>query len=120
MPATPMQVYKAFMDSKLHAKFTGDKAKISKKVGGKFSAYGGYIWGKNLVLQPGKKIVQEWYAKDMPKGHKTEITILLKKAAKGTKLMFTHKNVPDWDYKDKVAGWKKFYWVPMKKMFEKK
>lgn len=120
MPATPMQVYKIFMDSKLHAKFTGGKAKISKKVGGKFSAYDGFIWGKNLVLQPGKKIVQEWYAKDMPKGHRTEITILLKKAAKGTKLMFTHKGVPDWDYKDKVEGWKKFYWEPMKKMLGKK
>jgi activator of HSP90 ATPase len=118
--ASPQQVYKILMDSKLHSKFTGDVAKISKKVGGKFSAFSGYITGKNLVLRPGKKIVQAWTTTEWPKGHMSEITFLLKPAGKnGTKLMFTHKGVPANDYKDKISGWKKFYWQPLKKFLEK-
>lgn len=120
LPATPAAVYKYLMDSKLHSKFTGDIAKISKKVGGKFSAFGGYITGKNLILQPGKKIVQAWHGSDWPKGHISEVTFLLKKAKNGTKLMFTHKGVPVNDFKDKVSGWKKFYWEPLRKALVKR
>ena len=118
--ASPMRVYKALMDSKQHSKFTGDVAKISKRVGGKFSAFSGYIIGTNLVLQPGKKIVQAWRSSDWPKGHMSEVIFLLKKAPKGTKLMFTHKSVPANDVKDKTSGWKDYYWQPLKKFLEKK
>ena len=41
--ASPNEVYEALMDSRRHTKFTGKKAKISRKIGGKFIAYGGYI-----------------------------------------------------------------------------
>ena len=58
--ASPNQVYEALMDSKKHAKFTGDKAEISREVGGKISAYGGFIEGENLELVQDKKITQKW------------------------------------------------------------
>ncbi|MGA2318205.1 MAG: hypothetical protein ABSG71_17760 [Thermodesulfobacteriota bacterium] len=35
--ASPHEVYDALMDSRKHAKFTGAKARISRKVGGKFT-----------------------------------------------------------------------------------
>ncbi len=62
--ASPERIYKILMDSKLHIKVTGDVAKISKKVGGAFSVFGGYATGKNLTLQKGKKIVQSWRASE--------------------------------------------------------
>ncbi|MGO9139449.1 MAG: hypothetical protein ACLP9S_16040 [Syntrophales bacterium] len=40
-------VYEALMDSRKHAKFSGEKASISRKGGGKFTCYGGYIAGIN-------------------------------------------------------------------------
>lgn len=58
--ATPEQVYEALMNSKKHAKFTGAAAKISRKVGGKISAYDGYISGTNVELVENKKIVRMW------------------------------------------------------------
>jgi hypothetical protein len=48
------------MNSRKHSKFTGAKAIISHKVGGKFSAYGKYIQGINLELVPARRIVQAW------------------------------------------------------------
>ena len=118
--ASPKAVYKALMDSKLHAKFTGAPAKISKQVGGSFSAHGGYIKGKNLVLIPGKKIAQSWHASDWPKGHMSEIVYLLKKTKHGAKLIFTHKGVPIEHAKSIASGWKIYYWHPLKLMLEKK
>jgi hypothetical protein len=56
--ASPRQVYDMLMNSKKHQALSGEPAKISRKVGGKFTAWGSHISGINLVLKPGKKIVQ--------------------------------------------------------------
>lgn len=56
--ASPRQVYDMLMDSKKHQSLSGEPAKISRKVGGKFTARGSHISGFNLALRPGEKIVQ--------------------------------------------------------------
>jgi hypothetical protein len=48
------------MDSTQHTAATGMPAKISREVGGKWSAFGGMILGKNLVLIPNRMIVETW------------------------------------------------------------
>ena len=60
--ASPRQVYDMLMDSKKHQSLSGQPAKISRKVGGKFTAWGSHISGFNLALKPGQKIVQAWRA----------------------------------------------------------
>ena len=60
--ASPHQVYDMLMDSKKHRALSGQPAKISRKVGGKFTAWGSHISGFNLALKPGQKIVQAWRA----------------------------------------------------------
>jgi uncharacterized protein YndB with AHSA1/START domain len=56
--ASPRQVYDMLMDSKKHQSLSGQPAKISRKVGGKFTAWDSHISGFNLALDPGQKIVQ--------------------------------------------------------------
>src|SRR3989338_6505060 len=87
--ATPHEVYEALMDSKRHEKFTGAKASISRKVGGKVSAYDGWIEAENVELIPDKKIVQKWRGDDWPEGHFSVATFELKKIPQGTELAFT-------------------------------
>ena len=58
VPAAPEEVYEAFVDAKKHSAFTGSKATCDPRVGGKFTAWDGYISGKNLLLEEGKRIVQ--------------------------------------------------------------
>lgn len=113
--ASPMVVYDALMDSKTHTKFTGAKAKISTKVGGKFTAYDGYIHGENRELVRGKKVVQKWHSDDFPEGHYSLVTFLFSKTKTGTKLSFTHVGVPDDQYQNIKQGWIDYYWNPMKK-----
>ena len=111
-------VYDALMDSKKHSAFTGAGAKISRKVGGAFSAFDGYATGKNLKLIEDKKIVQSWHASDWEKDQMSEVTFLLSESKSGCTLTFTHKNVPAKHYSSIKQGWIDFYWKPMKKMFE--
>ena len=100
-------------------RLVGDKAEITKKVGTKFSIYGGDITGENLELVPDRKIVQTWRYNDWPEGHYSKATFLLEKSSSGTKLTFTQTDVPEDRYDDIAQGWKDYYWQPMKEMLEK-
>lgn len=117
--ARPNAVYDALMDSKSHSLFTGSKARISRRVGGAFTAYDGYAEGKNLELARGKKIVQSWRASDWPKGHYSKATFAMRKVRDGTKLTFTQTGVPDRKYGPIKRGWSDFYWGPLKEMLER-
>lgn len=112
--STPQAVYEALMDAKQHAAFTGGPAKISRKIGGKFSVFDGSITGKNLEVVPDKKIVQEWRIDEWPKGVKSVVTFALTKAEDGTRLTLTHTGVPDDHVASIARGWKDYYWGPMK------
>ena len=59
-PASPQEIYSTWLSSKGHSAMTGSPATVSAKVGGEFDAWDGYIHGKNLELEPGKRIVQSW------------------------------------------------------------
>jgi activator of HSP90 ATPase len=54
---------------KKHSEFTGSKAACTLKAGGSFSAWGGYITGRNVALEAGKKIVQEWQTTEWAEGY---------------------------------------------------
>ena len=115
---SPKEVYDALMDSKKHSAFTGAKAVISKKQGGKYYAYDGYHGGVNLELKPGKKIVQSWHASNWPEGHFGKASFTLTKTKTGTRLSLVHAGIPDFDYNGINNGWKEYYWKPMKYYFE--
>ena len=115
---TPHEVYEALMDSRKHAKFTGGHARISRKVGGRFSTYDGYAEGKNVELVPDARIVQTWRASDWPEGHYSQVTLSLATNRTGTRLTFVQTGIPVEQYEDIKQGWIDYYWKPMKEMLE--
>jgi len=58
--ASPQQIYEAWLDSDKHSAMTGGQAIVSDIVGDSFTAWDGYIEGKNLELEAGAKIIQQW------------------------------------------------------------
>lgn len=114
--ATPQQLYELYMDSKKHAASTGASAKISSKEGGKFSAYDGYIEGRNLQLIKNKLIVQSWRSSDWSKEDVDSTFIIhLVPNGKDVVLHAIHANVPDKEVDGIDRGWHDFYWEPWKK-----
>ncbi len=107
------------MDSRKHSAFTGERAEISREVGGKVSAYDGYIDGTNETLLPDKKIVQRWRSSEWPDGHYSTVTFELKNAPGGTRLSFIQTDVPEDDYESKSEGWVEHYWSKMEEFLTK-
>jgi activator of HSP90 ATPase len=96
---------------------TGGAAEASAEVGGEFTAWDGYIWGKNLELEPGKRILQSWRTQDFETSDAdSKLEIVLEAVPQGTKLTLKHTNIPDagTGYKD---GWVEYYFEPMKAYF---
>ncbi len=114
--ASPAAIYTALMTTKGHTDFSGEPATMSNKVGGKFTAYSGYISGINIELIKDKLIVQAWRANGWPKGHWSIVTCRLAKLGKGTKLTFTHSGVPNEEVASISSGWHQHYWEPLAKL----
>jgi activator of HSP90 ATPase len=115
--ASPHEVYDMLMVSKKHRSLSGEPAKISQKVGGKFTAWGSHISGFNLALEPGKKIVQAWRATGWWPNHYSIAIYDLTKVDGGTKLKFTQIGIPPNRYSGHYRGWIEAYWTPMKEIF---
>ena len=114
--ASPREVYDMLMDSKKHQSLSGVGAKISKRVGGRFSAWGSHISGINLVLKPGKKIVQAWRATGWWPDHYSIAIFDISKVRGGSKLKFTQIGIPPSRYSGHYRGWIETYWTPMKEI----
>lgn len=116
--ATPVEVYDALVNAKKHRAFTGAKATSSNRVGGKFTAWDGYIAGKYLKLVPGRKIVEEWRTTDWPEGYPPSlIEFGFERDNKGMRLTMVQSQVPSAKAADYRTGWKSYYWDPLKKYF---
>ncbi len=66
IPASAEQVYAAWLSSQGHSAMTGSPAQVDGSVGGKFSAWDGYISGTTLDLTPNQRIVQAWRTTEFP------------------------------------------------------
>ena len=55
---TASEIYNAWLSSEGHSAITGSPAKVDGTVGGKFSAWDGYIFGTTLELKADQHIVQ--------------------------------------------------------------
>jgi activator of HSP90 ATPase len=117
--APPQEVYETIMDTGKHEALSGEKAVISREVGGAFTAWGDHISGFNLVLQPGRKIVQAWRAKDWWPDHYSIATFDLQEVVGGTELRFTQIGVPPHRFEGHSRGWIETYWQPMHELFDK-
>lgn len=120
IPATPKQVYDAWLSSKGHTQMTEAGAKVSARVAGSFTAWDSYISGKNLKLKPGKQIVQAWRTTEFAASDPdSQIEVLLEKVPRGTKLTLHHTNIPAGQSYYR-SGWRECYFEPMKKFFKAK
>ncbi len=113
--APPAQIYRIFVDAAKHGAMTGSPVTLDARPGGTFKAFNGMLEGTILALVPGKLIVQRWRSINFKKTDLDSTLILtFHKKAKGCELDLVHVNVPQQDFKGVTAGWKKYYWGPMK------
>jgi uncharacterized protein YndB with AHSA1/START domain len=119
LPATPQRVYDAWLDAKGHTAMTGSKATVeSKEIGGRFTAWAGYIEGTHVALEPGRRILQSWRATDFPPdAPESYLEVKLEPEAGGTRITFRHTEVPAKQAPGYLKGWRDYYLKPMARYF---
>ncbi|MEK6959115.1 MAG: SRPBCC domain-containing protein [archaeon] len=118
-PVKAKVIYSAWLDGKKHSEFTGSKATASDKVGGEFTAWDEYAKGKNIVLEPYKRIVQEWRTSEFPKkSESSRLEVLFEEKKESTKVTITQTKIPSGQGKNYRQGWIDYYFAPMKKYFK--
>jgi uncharacterized protein YndB with AHSA1/START domain len=121
IPASPQEIYEAWLDSVVHSEMTGSEASMSDETGAQVSAWDGYITGRNLELVPGERIVQSWRTTQFTDEHEdSQIIVTLKAVEDGTLLTLEHTNVPDAQRSYEEGGWEEHYFDPMKEYFGKR
>lgn len=120
IPAAPKEVYDAYVDPEKQSEFTGSKATGKAVVGGKFTAWDGYIFGSYVELEDGKRIVQQWSSTDFPDDTgPSRLELCFNKVPEGTQLVMVHSDVPAEVADDTADGWMEWYWNPLKEYFNR-
>lgn len=120
IPASPQEIYDAWLDKLGHSEMTGSEAITSEELGAEISAWDGYISGRNLELVPGERIVQSWRTTEFADEHADSIiSLVLEEVDGGTRLTLVHTNVPDEQTSYEQGGWQQYYFEPMQEYFSK-
>jgi len=121
LKASPEELFDTFLDSRKHSAMTGMPAKVSRRVGAAFTAFGGALRGRNLLIVPKRMIVQAWCSRQWRAGDPDSILVLcFSKACGGGRIDLVHVNVPAHDHKGVTKGWPKHYWAPWKRYLAKR
>jgi activator of HSP90 ATPase len=112
------EIYNAWLSSDGHSAITGSLANVDGKVGGKFTAWDGYIYGSTLELTPNHRIVQAWrtteFEDDVPD---SSLEVLFDEVEDGTNVTLTHTGMPEDQADSYRQGWEDFYFKPMREYF---
>jgi uncharacterized protein YndB with AHSA1/START domain len=120
LAASADRVYAAWLDSDEHSRMTGSKASVDPRVGGDYSAWDGYIEGKTLELEPGRRIVQSCRSTDFPLGHAdSRLEVHLLDVDGGCEISIMHSEIPEGHGAKYDEGWRERYLLAMKKYFAK-
>jgi uncharacterized protein YndB with AHSA1/START domain len=118
LPASAARVYAAWLDSQEHSLMTGGDATVDPRVGGFHTAWGGYIGGTILDLEPGSRIVQSWRTSEFPEGHPhSRLEIRFRDVPGGCVIALAHSEIPEGQGEQYEAGWHEHYFIPMTRYF---
>lgn len=117
-PVSQTRLYQAWLDGAEHGAFTGGEAVIDARVGGRFTAWDGYIEGQNLELTPHTRILQSWRTSEFPEDAEDSLLEVLFNEEEGkTRLILKHTNLPAGTGDEYRQGWVDYYLGPMEQYF---
>lgn len=117
-PVSAQKIYQAWLNGTQHTKMTGGQATGTAETGSEFTAWDGYISGRNVDLIANKKIVQTWRTIEFDeKEDDSQIEIILNDMDNGCEFILTHTQIPS-GQPDYEQGWQEHYFEPMKEYFK--
>lgn len=119
-PVSANKLFKAWLNGADHGKMTGGDATGEPTVGSAFTAWDGYISGKNLELELDKRILQTWRTSEFSDSDDDSmLEVLLEDIGDTCQLTLKHWNIPEGQGKSYFTGWDEHYFEPMQNYFIK-
>jgi activator of HSP90 ATPase len=119
--APPAVLFEMYADAREHSKVIDARVRFERRVGGRFSAWGGEVSGLNVVLRKPSVVVQAWRTSEFPKDHHSVLHLSITPTGVGrSTLTLTQHGVPIACAEDVEANWHECYWKPMKQMLAAK
>jgi uncharacterized protein YndB with AHSA1/START domain len=112
------KVWQALTDMKRIEAWGGDPKEFDLKVGGKFSLWGGDIYGVNTMVQAPTLLKQDWISGEWTSPSKV-VFELTKISDQLTELTLLHDGIPTGEALDFDSGWDDYYIGPLIALVEK-
>ena len=109
-------VWDALVNPRTIVKWGGGPAKMDNKKGFKFSLWGGDIHGENIRVVQNKILEQKWMAGKWDNYSQVKFELSFKNGV--TKIVLTHKDIPDEEFIEIKEGWQLYYVGEVKKLLE--
>ena len=112
------RLFETYMDAKQHAAAIAAPVEMDRRVGGRFSAFGGLI-GRNILIESPRLIVQTWRATLFREEDADSVLVLLfEKTDAGARVRLVQANVPEHAVQTIEKGWQQHYWSRWTRYFE--
>ena len=107
---SPDRLFETYMDASQHAAAIAAPVEMDRRVGGRFSAFGGLI-GRNILIESPRLIVQTWRANIFREEDADSVLVLLfDKTDAGARVRLVQANVPEHAVQTIEKGWEQHYW----------
>lgn len=111
------KVWQALTDPTVMDDWGGGPAEFEARVGGKFSQWGGDIYGTNTKIVPNKLLEQDWWSTSSSSKKPHKVSFALNEKDGKTTVKLTHANIPDGEEDDFADGWRDYYLGPIEALF---
>jgi activator of HSP90 ATPase len=120
--ASPQRVFQLLTTGSLFSAATQMPAEITDREGDPFSIFGGRVEGRQLELEPSRRVVQAWrfgsaHPSPWDPGVYSTVRFTLEPAGNGTRLTIEHTGIPA-EWVDHISsGYPTFYQEPIARHF---
>jgi uncharacterized protein YndB with AHSA1/START domain len=122
LPATPAVVFKALTDVRKVKKWSGQAARIGRRLGGTFEMFDGWATGRVVVYRPPLRFGYTWRVEGWkPTWDNSLVEWRLSPARGSTRVELIHSLLPTAkEARDHKGGWEEYVLGPMREYLKKR
>ena len=119
VPVYPERVYRAWLDSYEHGRFTSLPAQITGKIGGQFITLDGQVESVIQMATPFNRIIQTWQMAEFPQNAAdSTIELVFEPTCTGSEIKMTQNGVEAAITRQVMQWWEDRYFRPLRAYFD--
>jgi activator of HSP90 ATPase len=121
LPAPAERLFEMYLHPAEHEAITGAPVQIGELPGSPFKAFDGMLSGTILSILRPKLIIQSWRSAHFRESDPDSTLILMfSPEADQGRIDLVHLDVPEHDFQGVTEGWPEHYWIPWRRLLERR